>query len=94
MKKIGIFCLGTRRVEFIVAHAHALSKCKYDDYHFYLLGNEIPDPIRDVIKQILGDKVSIYQFDPRNNYNYMMKIEDSILPHIENVKNIFVQNKP
>jgi hypothetical protein len=86
MKKIGIFCLGTRRVEFIVAHAHALSKCKYDDYHFYLLGNEIPDPIRDVIKQILGDKVSIYQFDPRNNYNYMMKIEDSILPHIENVK--------
>jgi len=74
MKKIGIFCLGTRRVEFIIAHAYALSKCKYDDYHFYLLGNETPDPIRDLIKQILGDKVSIYEFDSRNNYNYMMKI--------------------
>lgn len=74
MKKIGIFCLGTRRVEFAIAHAYELSKCKYDNYHFYLLGNEMDDSIRNALVSILGDRVSIYEFDSRNSYNYMMKV--------------------
>jgi hypothetical protein len=74
MKKIGIFCLGARREEFAVAHAYELSKCKYDNYQFYLLGNETDNSIKNALTQILGDKVSIYQFDTRNNYNYMMKV--------------------
>lgn len=74
MKKIGIFCLGARRQELSVANAYQLSKCKNENFHFYLLGNEIHQSISDAIIQILGDKASIYEFDPRNNYNYMMKV--------------------
>lgn len=74
MKKIGIFCLGARRAEFAVAHAYELSKCKYDNYHFYMLGNETDDSIRNALVNILGERVSIYEFDTRNNFNYMMKV--------------------
>lgn len=74
MKKIGIFCLGTRRVEFAVAHAYELAKCKYDNFQFYLLGNEMDQSVRDAITSILGDRASIYEFDSRNSYNYMMKV--------------------
>lgn len=73
MKKIGIFCLSSRRVEFVVAHAYELSKCKYDNFQFYLLGNG-NDSVRDTLVNILGERVSIYEFDYTSEYNYMMKV--------------------
>lgn len=73
MKKIGIFCLSSRRVEFAVAHAYELAKCKYQNFHFYLLGNG-NDSVRDHLINILGDRVSVYEFDYTSEYNYMMKV--------------------
>lgn len=74
MKKIGIFCLGARRENFVVAHANELSKCKYDDFHFYLMSNNLNSDDEEKINALLKDKVSILRFDPRNSLNYMMKI--------------------
>jgi hypothetical protein len=74
MKKIGVFCLGSRRENFILAHAHELSKCKYDNYHFYVLSNGIDSSIREKIESYLGDKVSFYYFDRSHILNYMMKV--------------------
>lgn len=74
MKKIGIFCLGARRENFILAHAHELSKCKYDNFHFYILSNGMDSSLTNKIKLYLGDKVSIYVFDRNHMLNYMMKV--------------------
>jgi hypothetical protein len=74
MKKIGVFCLGARRENFILAHAHELAKCKYDNFHFYVLSNGMDDSIKDKIKSLLLDKVSFYVFDKTHMLNYMMKV--------------------
>jgi len=74
MKKIGIFSLGARRENFMIAHATELSKCKYDNFHFYILSNGIDENSKEKIKSLLKDKVSFYYFDPKHMLNYMMKV--------------------
>lgn len=74
MKKIGIFCLGARRENFILAHAHELSKCKYNNFHFYVLCNKLDQLTKEKIEYYLKDKVSFYYFDPNHMLNYLMKV--------------------
>lgn len=74
MKKIGIYCLGARREKFITSHAHELAKCKYDNFHFYVLSNGIDPLVQEKVTKSLGDKVSFYQFDRTQMLNYMMKV--------------------
>jgi hypothetical protein len=74
MKKIGVFCLGARRENFILAHAHELSKCKYDNFHFYVLCNGVDAELKEKIESYLGDKVSFYYFDRSHMLNYLMKV--------------------
>ena len=75
MKKIGIFCLGTRRPASWEIHVRELSKCKYDNYQFYLLVNEITKEYADMLLSILKDKLIIVNgFEP-TQINYMNKIK-------------------
>jgi len=73
MAKIGIYCLGHRRPEAFLTHARELAKCKYKDFHFYLLGDGFNGEHVKELYNILGDKISLFEF-PRTHDNYMKKI--------------------
>ncbi len=74
MKKIGIITLGTRRPSLWEVHAEELSKCKYTDYHMYLLVDDISMEYANKIKNILQDKITIVVGFSKDQNNYINKI--------------------
>ena len=78
MKRVGIFCLGRRRQEFIEAISIELSKSDNKDYHFYLLGDDVEIGLHKTVKDIFGDDCSIINFDPSSGQNYLNKLKYAI----------------
>jgi hypothetical protein len=78
MKKIGIFCLGTRRPALWEAHARELSKCDYDDFHFYLLIDDIAEEYAKSIVDLLPGKVTIVAQFPKTPTNYLTKLATAV----------------
>jgi len=74
MKKIGIYCLASRRPDFYVAHAKQLANCSNKDFHFYLLANNYTQEQIQEIQDTLKDNVSLFKAGPPIISNYMDKI--------------------
>jgi hypothetical protein len=74
-EKIGIVCLGLRRLPLMLTHAKQLSKCKYRDFHFYLLADSVPEEIVSCFKQYLPNNSSVVSgIFPMIGDNYMSKV--------------------
>jgi hypothetical protein len=78
MKKIGVFCLGTRRPTLWEAHARELSKCEYDNFHFYLLVDDIKEEYAKTIVELLPGKVTIVSQFPKIATNYLTKLATAV----------------
>lgn len=78
MKKVGIFCLGRRRQQFIETITIELSRADNKNYHFYLLGDDVEPELESTIKDILGDECSVVNFDPKSGQNYLNKLKYAI----------------
>lgn len=74
LKKIGIYCSGSRRPDFFRAHARELKRCKYRNFHFYLLANEISDEYAQELFDLLPNQITIHKFVQPVVSNYMDKI--------------------
>ena len=69
MKKIGIYCLGFRRLDMLRIHLPNLSRCKYTDFQFYLLCNEVREQDVSLMRKYLPNNHTIVTgFDRGNNY--------------------------
>lgn len=77
MEKIGIYCLGFRRPEAFVTHATQLSKCKNQDFHFYILGNDFSKDLAEKLFTILKGKISLLHV-PVGGFNYLKKIHFAV----------------
>jgi hypothetical protein len=75
-KKIGIYCLGSRRTrdQMFPAHAKELAKCKNQNFHFYLLSNGLTEEMIKELYNILPNNLTILQFTKPIISNYMDKI--------------------
>lgn len=74
LKRIGIYCSGSRRPDFFRAHARELRRCKYRDFHFYLLANDISDDYAAELFDLLPNQITIHKFLEPVVSNYMDKI--------------------
>lgn len=83
MKKIGIFCLGTRRPALWEMHATELAKCKYNNFHFYLLLDTIDDAYALKITSLLKDKVTVVSNFPKTPTNYLNKLGFAVSKNYE-----------
>lgn len=74
-EKIGIVCVATRRLSLMFTHAAQLAKCKYRDFHFYLLADSIPQEILSwVTSQLPKNSTIVFGIFPNTDDNYMSKI--------------------
>lgn len=72
--KIGIICLTTRRNALLYTHVKQLSKCKYRNFHIYILGENLTDDIKKFVKTHLPENSTIIDDFQPGNYNYIQKI--------------------
>jgi hypothetical protein len=77
MNTIGIYCLGHRRQESFIFHARELAKCKFSNFHFYILSTGISLKIIDQVKKILNNRITIIDFQ-KENQNYLDKIHFAV----------------
>ena len=84
-KKVGIFCLSIGendlrgRIKLIEKNIKELAKSNNDDYHFYLLVNEISETNYNKFKLILNDNITIVPiFNAFQDNNYLSKIKFAV----------------
>lgn len=72
--KIGIMCLTTRRMSLMNTHARQLAKCKYRNFHIYVLGDAVPQDIKELFAEQLPDNSTVVDGFAPGDGNYMEKI--------------------
>lgn len=83
-KKIGIYCLTIGiedqrgRLPLILSNLKQLKNTKYDNYHFYILADNIDDNFGNLAKEILSNNLTIINNFPKNSQNYLTKINFSL----------------
>jgi hypothetical protein len=72
--KIGIICLTTRRTSLMNTHAKQLAKCKYTNFHIYVLGDNLNQEVKDLFaKELPNNSTVVDGFTPGDD-NYIRKI--------------------
>jgi len=72
--KIGIMCLTTRRMSLMNTHAKQLAKCKYRNFHIYILGDAVPQEIKNLFNEQLPQNSTVVDGFAPGDGNYMEKI--------------------
>ncbi len=85
-EKVGIYFLGIRRLDLLRCHLPQLAGSKYDDFHFYLLSNQVEQQHIELVQKYLPNRATIVSgFDTNNDY--MAKIHFAISqPHQYSIK--------